>query len=179
MPWIAVTSGEEALSWKIDWFRAIQTPQMWMRGRDFIWPSCGVLSQAFQASSSDGPDHKNLWFAFVCECFHTWVEKGQFINRWLDVSSLFLHKEHHPGPSMDLFFILSDVGVLLSRVHHMSIFAFRGHLSISAINKKRSEERQHPYLRPLLEGKKAKAEPFIRTMKEAADMQAKIHFMKE
>ena len=52
-------------------------------------------------------------------------------------------------------------------------------LNPSATNKNKRGERGHPCLRPLSDRNKGEVDPYMRTAKDAMEMHAKIHFMKE
>jgi len=87
----------------------------------------GCASQKFQVSSIEFPCH---WH--ICPNIHEHssqmcLEKGNKRKRYTPVSSSPLHKGHHHGPSIILFFILSQVGILFLIRHHMKMQAFKGH----------------------------------------------------
>ena len=63
------------------------------------------------------------------ECCQNWMEKGQERKRCFRFYSPSLQRGHHPSPTNDHFWSLSQVGILFASVHHMKILAFKGHFS--------------------------------------------------
>ena len=69
---------------------------------------------------------------------------------------------------------------ILNPLKRPLVFASRrALLRPSATSKKSRGERGHPCLKPLSEWKKWDVAPLMRTAKEAVEIHAKIHFIKE
>ena len=110
-------------------FLISQVPQMCIRGKAFKEAKLFEFFDELQASSQFWPFQTIFEFKRVCETFQICFVKGRDTKMCIMLSSPFLHRVHHPGPSRVLFFISFQVGILLSRACHMNNFSFRGKFS--------------------------------------------------
>jgi hypothetical protein len=114
----AIISGKEGLSWKIALFLAIQIPHLTRRASALMLEFTREEIHTCQASSIEWPCHVQPRSRSKENYFHVLIVKGQ-INIMCDTDSLAsLHREHHPGPTIYIFFILSQVGILLFIAQH-------------------------------------------------------------
>ena len=126
MTWATTRVGIVIVSWKIDLFREIHTPQAINKGKYLTGLETLLETQFWRANSKFSPFHLQLKFNTVDAFAQILWVKGKSTKGWSMVSKLSLHKQHHPRPWKSLHWRIYQVGAFFSIINHVNNLALEG-----------------------------------------------------